>query len=199
MPRSPRACSMAEAVLQTARLDLRCPQVSDGGAMRDTDAVFTLLNTPTVMDHLAGVKTRAQIEDRLARSAASFAAEGLCFLLMFERESGELVGHCGLKRVDNVFAPNPGDMEIGWLVREDRWRRGYAREAVAAVLRWAFDQHDAPFVVAQASDRNVASWSLMEAVGMTRAPALDFHDPDYPSQDNPTIVYRISRDDWLRG
>ncbi|MCL6249932.1 GNAT family N-acetyltransferase [Altererythrobacter sp. KTW20L] len=187
---------MAEAVLQTARLDLRCPQASDAGEMQDTGAVFTVLNTPTVMEHLAGVITRAQIDERLARSAATFAAEGFCFLLMFERDGGALVGHCGLKRVDDIHAPNPGDLEIGWLVREDRWRRGYAREAVDAVLRWAFEDHGAEFVVAQASNRNVASWSLMEAVGMTRAPALEFHDPDYPPIDNPTIVYQITREEW---
>jgi len=125
-----------------------------------------------------------------------YAREGFSFLFMIEKASGEMVGHCGIKRVDNPLAPNVGDHEIGWLVREDRWRQGFAREMVEAVLEWAFTRHAAPHVVALTSEANIASWRLMERIGMRRRKDLDFDDPRFPPEDNPTILYSLSHGEW---
>ncbi len=156
-----------------------------------------LLNTPTVMRHLGGVKELHEIEAKHAKAMASFAREGFSFLMMIERDTGELVGHCGIKRVDNPLAPNVGDHEIGWLVREDRWRRGYAYEAMKAVIEWGFGRVGAPNLVALTSEANAGSWKLMRKLGMTRRPDLDFTDPGFPAEDNPTIQYSLARNDWL--
>ena len=101
-----------------------------------------------------------------------------------------------MKRVDNPLARNQGDHEIGWLVREDRWRRGYAEEAMRGVIEWAFGRIGAPRVVALTSEANVASWKLMEKLGMRRRVDLDFADPAYPPEDNPTILYSLDAKDW---
>lgn len=183
---------MADIVLETARLVLR--------TFDETDALaqFELLNSPLVTDHLGGPRELHMIEASHEKSRAAFARDGFGFMMMAEKASGELVGYAGLKRVDNPHAKNPGDFETGWLVREDRWRRGYALEAVSAVLDWAFTRHQAPHVVAMTADRNVPSWKLMEKLGMERRKDLDFDDPDYPPQDNPTILYSITREQWER-
>ena len=41
---------------------------------------------------------------------------------------------CGLKRVTSPGAPNPGDCEGGWRLREDAWGQGLAKEAAIASL-----------------------------------------------------------------
>jgi len=115
---------------------------------------------------------------------------------MIEKATGDLVGHAGLKRVDHPAAPNQGDFETGWLVREDRWRMGYASEAVRAVIDWAFARHGAPHIVALTSERNVPSWRLMEKLGMQRRSDLDFDDPAYAPEDNPTIQYSLTKKQW---
>ena len=181
---------MTDSVLETERLILRRPVEGDA------ELQFTLLNTPAVMKHVGGVKSLAEIEAKHEKTRQCFEQDGFGFMMMIERASGELVGHCGMKRVDNPLAPNPGDHEIGWLVREDRWRRGYASEAMRAVLEWAFFTHDAPLVVALTSERNLPSRSLMEKLGMARCAQLDFPDPSYPPEDNPTIVYCLVSQDW---
>ena len=154
------------------------------------------LNTPAVMARLGGVKELHQIEAKHAQAMAMQAREGFSFLMMIEKETGELVGHCGIKRVDNPSARNQGDHEIGWLVREDRWRRGYAEEAMHAVLEWAFGRVGAPHVVALTSEANVGSWKLMEKLGMVRRRDLDFEDQSFPPEDRVTILYSLSRDQW---
>lgn len=181
---------MTPSVLTTERLVLR--QIGDD----DLDPHMALLNTPAVMCYLGGVQPRAVIAAKHAAARASFAAEGFGFMIMEERTTGELVGHCGLRRVVHPLAPNPHDFEIGWLVREDRWRRGYAYEAMRAVIEWGFTAFAAPQIVALTVESNVGSWRLMEKLGMTRRTELDFNDPAMPPEHNPTIQYAITRTQW---
>lgn len=181
---------MADIVAETDRLILRTIEEGDAA---EQDRV---LNTPTVMARLGGVKELHEIEAKHAKSMQLYAQDGFSFLFMIEKATGEMVGHCGIKRVDNPLAKNQGDHEVGWLVREDRWRRGYAEEAMRAVLDWAFDRVGAPHVVALTSNANVASWKLMEKLGMVRREDLDFDDPAYPPEDRTTILYSLTAEQW---
>ena len=178
---------MGEAVLATPRLVLR--QI---GA-EDLDAHMALLNTPAVMRWLGGVQPREVIAAKHQAAREGFAAEGFGFMMMEERASGEVVGHCGLRRVAHPLAPNPTDHEIGWLVREDRWRLGYAHEAMRAVVDWGFGVIGAPHIVALTCAPNVGSWRLMEKLGMERRVDLDFSDPADPE---PIIQYAITSAQW---
>ena len=181
---------MADIVVETERLVLRT--IEEGDAAEQ----FRLLNTPAVMARLGGVKELHEIEAKHAKGMAWYAQEGFSFLFMIEKASGEMVGHCGIKRVDNPLAKNIGDYEVGWLVREDRWRRGYAEEAMRGVLNWAFGRVGAPHVVALTSAGNVGSWKLMEKLGMERRADLDFEDPSFPPEDRATILYSLTVEQW---
>lgn len=181
---------MPDIIAETDRLILRT--IGEGDAA-EHDRV---LNTPEVMARLGGTLELHEIEAKHAKSMALYAREGFSFLFMIEKDTGELVGHCGMKRVDNPLASNVGDHEIGWLVRQDRWRRGYAEEAMRAVIDWAFARIGAPHLVALTSEANVGSWKLMEKLGMERRKDLDFSDPDYPAEDNPTIQYSLTAQAW---
>ena len=90
---------MTATVLTTARLVLR--QIGED----DLDAHMALFNTPAVMQHLGGPQPRAVIAAKHAASRASFAAEGFGFMLAEERATGEIVAHCGLRRVAHPLAP----------------------------------------------------------------------------------------------
>lgn len=181
---------MADIVAETERLVLRTIEEGDAALQH------RLLNTPAVMARLGGVKELHEIEAKHAKGMALYAQEGFSFLFMIEKATGEMVGHCGIKRVDNPLAKNQGDHEVGWVVREDRWRRGYAEEAMHAVLDWAFDRVGAPHVVALTSEANVGSWKLMEKLGMIRRRDLDFDDPAYPPEDRRTILYSLTAEQW---
>ena len=181
---------MPDIVAETDRLILRTAEEAD--ALR----LHRHMNTPGVTAHLGGPSELHQCEERVAKIMASQARHGFGFLMMQEKETGEFAGYCGLKRLDAEGSANRGEFEIGWAVREDRWRRGYAREAVAAVFEWAFTRLDAPRILALTSEANRPSWTFMEALGMTRRKDLDFVDPAYPPEENPTKVYSMDRETW---
>lgn len=177
--------ALGDIVAETERLILRTINEGDA-ALQDR-----FLNTIAVMEHLGGVKEPHEIEAKHAKAMQMYAREGFSFLMLIEKATGDLVGHAGIKRVDHPHAPNPGNHEIGWLIREDRWRRGYAYEAMRAIIKWAFGARvDAPFVVAITNPPNTGSWKLMEKLGMERREDLDFED------EAKLIQYSLTREQW---
>lgn len=71
------------------------------------------------------------------------------------------------------------------------WRKGFACEAIEATLRWVWANSAAPLVAAWTTIGNVASWGLMERLGMVRRRELDFARADQPGV--PLIVYTLAR------
>lgn len=181
---------MPEIVIETDRLVLRT--ITE----HDVDDHDRHLNTPAVMARLGGVMERHEIEARHAKGMAMYAKDGFSFLFLIEKATGEMIGYAGIKWVDNANAPNQGDHEVGWVLREDRWRMGYAEEAVRGILDWAFGRIGAPHVVALTSHANIGSWKLMEKLGMERREDLDFIDPKFEGEDSPTIQYSLTKAQW---
>lgn len=154
------------------------------------------LNSPAVMQWLGGVQDEATYTAAFDRLDGYLRDYGHTFWIVERKADSEVLGFCGLKRVNAQAAPNPGDMEVGWRLRESAWGQGIAKEAAIASLDLAFGRFAAPHVVALTVAGNVASWGLMERLGMIRRPDLDYHDPKYGPELNPTIVYSIEAGDW---
>jgi len=181
---------MAEVFAQTERLVLRDWQEQD----RATFARH--LNTPAVMRWLGGVQDEASYTAAFDRLDTYRRDYGHTFWIVERKADGELLGFCGLKRVNAEGASCTGDFEIGWRLREDAWGQGFAKEAATATLGLAFGRFAAPHVVALTVDGNRASWGLMQRLGMVRRFDLDYFDPRYPPDLNPTIVYSIDAAQW---
>jgi RimJ/RimL family protein N-acetyltransferase len=178
--------------IETARLILRDWREAD------IDAFDRHTNTPAVMRWLGGVLTRPQIEETLRGRLMRWQAErGFTFWAVERKEDAELLGFCGIKLADTPGAPIEGMHEIGWRLREDAWGKGYAKEAAIASLEQAFGPIGAERVVAITCIQNEASWGLMERLGMTRRPALDYDDPRFPTL-NPMIIYDIRPEEFAR-
>ncbi len=162
----------------------------------DSDRFYAAMNTPAVMRWLGGVQDRTVWDAALGRIEGCRRDYGHCFWIVERAADEALLGFCGLKRV-NADAPHlHGQFEIGWRLRESAWGQGIAREAAAAALDLAFGRYAAPHVVALTVAGNRASWGLMERLGMVRRADLDFVDPRFGPELNPTIIYRIDAADW---
>jgi RimJ/RimL family protein N-acetyltransferase len=79
-----------------------------------------------------------------------------------EREGGRLVGDVGLSLADD----EPGVVKIGYTMSPEFQGNGYATEAVAALVAYAFEKLGADVVRAYASAENVPSVRVAEKVGM---------------------------------
>lgn len=102
---------------------------------------------------------RAEIEEMSARAPGE--PGGWVQLSITERESGRLVGDVGLSRADE-----PGTIKVGYTVAPAFQGRGYATEAVGALVTYAFDALGADVVRAYASANNAPSARVAEKAGM---------------------------------
>jgi RimJ/RimL family protein N-acetyltransferase len=162
----------------------------------DADRFYAVMNHEPVMRWLGGVQTPEEWRAAYDRIVGFTRDFGHTLWIVERKADGELLGFCGLKRVNAPGASCPGDFEIGWRLREDAWGQGYAKEAAIASLDLAFTRFAAPHVVALTVAGNRGSWGLMERLGMTRRPDLDYVDPRFGPELNPTIVYSIAADEW---
>jgi RimJ/RimL family protein N-acetyltransferase len=181
-----------EIIAETERLVLRREQPGDLAVWLEH------MNTPEVMGRIGGVQTPEKVAEGFAKMAESEAEGELPFVFVALKSDGTLIGKCGLARIGESNAPEAlkGQVQIGWNLRADCWGHGYAREAAAAMLRLAFGQFGLATVFGQTSESNAASWGLMKRLGMTRLSELDYSDPDYPPEDNPTMIWSLERTAW---
>jgi RimJ/RimL family protein N-acetyltransferase len=182
---------MTDHVATTDRLRLR--NWRDG----DREAFYSIMNTPAVMRYLGGLQTPEQWAEAHARMVGFQRDHGHTFWIIEDRDSGEIQGFCGLKRVNAPGAGSlTGEHEIGWRLRESAWGQGIAKEAAIASLDLAFSTFAAPHVIAMTVPQNVASQGLMQRLGMTRRADLDFEDERFGPELNPALIWRIDSGDW---
>ncbi len=174
-------------VIETERLRLRTWEPDDFAQF------VRLTNTPAGMQYLGGVAGPDVNQALYERIQLSQQQNGFCFWITERKADGAMLGICGFKR--GTTDPVMGAMEIGWRFREDVWGQGYAREAAAACLDWSWRNVADDRIIAITVIGNAPSWGLMERLGMTRNPALDFDHPNYAEGDplRPHITYEIGR------
>lgn len=170
-------------MIATERLILRPPQP------RDRSALHAMWADPRVMADLGPVKSAAESDATLARHA-SYAPLG--FWAVERRDDARLAGFCGLKP-GAPDTPIAGLLEIGWMLAVQHWKQGFAFEAAAASLAWAWANRPDPAVVAITAATNAGSRALMERLGMHYVAA--FEHPLFPPGDRlrNSVVYRIDR------
>ncbi|HEY6578273.1 MAG TPA: GNAT family N-acetyltransferase [Rhizomicrobium sp.] len=159
----------------------------------DLPEFVRVTNAPAVMQHLGGVGDPEEFRAGFLRMQLCQAQNGFSFWIVERRDDTALLGFCGLKR-GNV-GPIEGEIEIGWRLREDAWGQGFAREAAAASLHWAWRNLSCARVVAVTVEANASSRRLMERLGMRREPQLDFDHPEFAAG-HPLrrhVTYAIAR------
>ena len=91
----------------------------------------------------------------------SFERHGFGFWGIREKTREDLVGFGGFR-----FVEPTSDVEVLYGIAPARWGRGYATEAAAALLAWAFRETGLPRIFAGADAPNRASLRVLGKVGM---------------------------------
>jgi [ribosomal protein S5]-alanine N-acetyltransferase len=74
-----------------------------------------------------------------------------------------------------LFARRADAAAMGYVVRPDHWSQGYASEAAAAILHYAFSTLGLHRVQATCRPENLASARVLEKIGMVREDLLRDH------------------------
>ncbi|WP_258054982.1 GNAT family N-acetyltransferase [Streptomyces sp. Ru71] len=160
-------------VLRTPRLALRPAEAADAPAF------IRLWTDAEVRRYLGGPVA----QDRLGAYRRHFAGRPGLFAVT-ARDTAAVLGSVTIDTVSR-FA---GRREVSYSFLPEHWGHGYAREAVAAAIDWAFDHVPSqdPSVVAVTQEANLRSRLLLEAVGMRLVET-------FVEWDAPQTLYAVRR------
>lgn len=152
--------------LHTDRLRLR-PMVVD-----DAPAFFALDSHPEVYRNTGEPPpgSVAQVEARI-RDYPDYADRGYGRLACVLRETGEMIGFCGLKKLPELG----GAVDLGYRLAPAHWGRGLATEAGHEVLRFGFDVLGLARVIGLVLPSNRRSVRVLEKLGMRREGEIEVY------------------------
>jgi RimJ/RimL family protein N-acetyltransferase len=131
----------------------------------DAEAISAYRSKPHVSRYQGWERTDPDaIRDQIREMARRAPGEpgGWVQLSVLERETGRLVGDVGL----SPAAGEHGVVKVGYTTDPAYQRRGYATEAVRALVDYAFEALGADVVRAYADAENAASIRVAEKAGM---------------------------------
>ena len=145
---------------RTARLRVR------EFAPDDFEAFFAIVSDPVVVRYLAfGPTTDEEARGLIdfAVGSAKAAPRSQYALAVVERESGVVVGSCGL----DGQADEPGMSELYLAFRRASWGAGYGAEVLRALIEFAFEDLSQHRLFGDVHPENIASGRTMERAGLS--------------------------------
>lgn len=175
-------------ILDTPRLRLR-PLTDD-----DLEPCAAMLADPEVMRYVSPTPlSRQVVEAAVAHYRGMAATRGYGWWAIDVKDGPSFAGVIMLKDVEFSAAFTPA-LEVGWLLPQTSWGRGYATEGARAALDYAFSTLNLDEVVAITTAVNAKSQRVMTRLGMTHDLRDDFDHPQI--SDGPLrrcVLYRITR------
>ena len=143
--------------LETVRLILRPPEA------QDLDGFAELAADEEAARFIGGVQSRAMAWRNLCVMAGSWATQGFAMFSVIEKGSGRWVGRIG------PWMPEgwPGT-EVGWGLLRSAWGQGYAVEAAAVAIDWAFDHLGWTEVIHCIAPENLNSAGVAQRLGSVK-------------------------------
>jgi RimJ/RimL family protein N-acetyltransferase len=141
----------------TDRLTFREMELGDLGFMSG------LLGDPRVMTYYPGPYSRDEALAWIEWNRRLYRERGFGLWLIALRETGVPIGDCGITPQD---VNGVEEIEVGYHVHPAYQERGYAREAVASVRRYARTDLGIHRLVAIVHPDNVASRRVAESIGL---------------------------------
>lgn len=105
---------------------------------------------------------------------------------IFRLADGAHLGCCGLH-------PFEGEVEIGYYLRPEFWGQGYAVEAAAAIVEFAFETLNLEILHAETHPENAPSQQVLQKIGFVRKPGSRFYEP----LGIPLIAFSLSRSEFV--
>ena len=168
-------------IIETERLFLREMKEND------FDALYEVLADSDIMRHYPYTFDESRVRNWIQRNIERYRIFGFGLWAVCLKETGEMIGDCGitLQLIDGQIKP-----EIGYHIRADKQRNGYAKEAAIAVRDWTFN--NTPFQIVYSYMKYTNEPSVKTAISYGCKQVDEYKD----DENEITKVFAISKDQW---
>ena len=165
-------------VLQTDRLVLR------GHRIEDFKHCAALWADPLVTRYITGTPLSCeQCWSRLLRHAGHWAMLGFGYWIAEEKRSGAFIGEVGFADYKRELEPVlPQVPEVGWVLASSAHGKGYATEALRAILTWGQANLPGDKTICLIHPENQASVRVAEKCGYRKQGMATY-------KEHPTLVF----------
>ena len=169
-------------VIETERLLLR--EMNDD----DFQALYKVLADSEIMQHYPYTFDENRVRNWIERNIERYRVFGFGLWAVCLKETGEMIGDCGLtmQLINGQIKP-----EIGYHIRTDKQRNGFAGEAAIAVRDWTFNNTSFNVVYSYMKHTNEPSYKTAISYGCKQV-------DEYKDEVNEiTKVFAITREEWM--
>ena len=155
----------------------------------DYDALYRVLADSDIMRHYPYTFDEKRVRNWIFRNMERYRIFGFGLWAVCRKENGEMIGDCGLsmQNIGGVIRP-----EIGYHIRADQQRKGYAGEAAIAVRDWTFENTPFLEIYSYMTYANEPSAKTAMAYGCRQV-------DEYADEENGRVrVFMISKDEWKK-
>lgn len=146
---------MGVDMIQTPRLLIRPFQE------QDRDSLFEYLSDPAIYKYEPG----EPITLDEARKLILERSRSTIFWAVVLQDTQKMVGHLYFQQTEPLEYLT---WELGYIFNPRYQNHGYASESAAALIRYGFDHWGIHRVMAHCNPENIASWKVLEKIGMRR-------------------------------
>ena len=151
----------------------------------DARHLFELNSDPEVTKYVGeGAYKDLDAVREFIRNYNQYEKYGQGRLNIFDKQTDEYIGWCGLK-----YLENEGYSDLGYRLLKKHWGKGYATEAAKASLDYGFKTLELDKIIGTAMKENLASIGVFKKLGMQYS-----HDQSCGCQ--PGVVYVITKYQW---
>ena len=129
----------------------------------DYDALYSVLADSNIMQHYPYTFDEKRVKNWIEKNIERYRVFGFGLWAVCLKETGEMIGDCGLtmQNINGTICP-----EIGYHIRGDCQRKGYAKEAAGAVRDWAFENTTFNVLYSYTKADNFPSRATAMSIGM---------------------------------
>ncbi|MGJ8570698.1 MAG: GNAT family N-acetyltransferase [Hoeflea sp.] len=160
--------------LRTQRLILR------NWEERDRELFHRINCDDRVMEFFPMRRSRVEADAMMDRLAAGIAENGFGLAAVEIAETGEVAGFTGLNVINGLPVAEDGVVEIGWRIAPEFWGKGYVTEAARRWCDIGLGDLGLERIISFAVTGNHRSIAVMQRIGMSPRPDLDFDHPGVP-------------------
>lgn len=170
---------------ESERVLIRCPRPELDAANLNAAIESSIQELREWMPWAHTLYDLEQQIDSLQKARQAYLQHTDFRLLLFSKESGDLVGSSGIHRFDW----DAGKFEIGYWVVTSHSGKGYIREAVSRITQFCIEQFQANRIEIRCDARNNKSAAVAKRLGFKLEGRLRKEQRDHTGELRDTLVF----------